>query len=70
MVITKTIRPEDVKLQQWQERRDQCAAKFGKFKVEHLMTLLGPNYAKIERLVVGEKRTAATALEIIDLTED
>ncbi|UZP44729.1 hypothetical protein NXS19_012541 [Fusarium pseudograminearum] len=83
MVVTKTTRPEDVILQQWQERRDQCAAKFGKFKVEHLMTLLGPNYAKIERLgpgpaqtptsqspVVGEKRTAATALEIIDLTED
>ncbi|KAM0238644.1 hypothetical protein ACHAPO_003613 [Fusarium lateritium] len=83
MVVTKTCRPEDVAMQRWQERRDECAAEFGKFKVEYLKILLGPNYVSIERLgpgpdqtttsqppVVGKKRTAATALEIIDLTED
>ncbi|GKU02263.1 unnamed protein product [Fusarium langsethiae] len=48
MVVTKTCRPEDMELQRWKERRDQCAAKFRKFKVEHLKILLGPNYVKIE----------------------
>jgi hypothetical protein len=83
MVVTKTGRSEEVKFQQWQKRRDECAATFGKFENEHLKTLLGSNFIKIERLgprsaqttrlqspVVGEKRRAADAPEIVDLTSD
>lgn len=83
MVVTKTSRPEEVKLRDWRKRRDQCAAKFAKFEVEDLKTLLGSDYAKIERLgprpaqtttsqspAVGEKRAADNSLEVIDLTSD
>ena len=83
MVVTKTGRPEEVKLRDWRKRRDQCAAKFTKFEVEDLKALLGPDYAKIERLgsrpaqtttsqspVTGEKRAPGNAPEIIDLTSD
>ena len=83
MVVTKTSRPEEVKLQDWRNRRDQCAAKFAKFEAEDLKTLLGSDYVKIERLgprpaqtttsqspAAGEKRAADNAPEIIDLTSD
>ncbi|RBR12852.1 uncharacterized protein FIESC28_08442 [Fusarium coffeatum] len=83
MVVTKTGRPEEVKLQDWRKRRDQCAAKFAKFEAEDLKTLLGSDYAKIERLgprpaqtttsqspAAGEKRAADNAPEVIDLTSE
>nr|CEG04970.1 unnamed protein product [Fusarium clavum] len=83
MVVTKTSRPEEVRLRDWQKRRDQCAAKFAKFGVEDLKTLLGSDYAKIERLgprpaqtttsqssAAGEKRAADNSPEVIDLTSD
>ncbi|RFN45751.1 hypothetical protein FIE12Z_10007 [Fusarium flagelliforme] len=83
MVVTKTSRPEEVRLRDWQKRRDQCAAKFAKFEVEDLKTLLGSDYTRIERLgtipaqattsqspATGEKRVADKAPEVIDLTSD
>jgi len=83
MVVTKTSRPEEIRLRDWQKRRDQSTAKFAKFEAEDLKTLLGSDYDKTERLgprlaqttnsqspAVGEKRTAGNAPEVIDLTSD
>ncbi|RGP79497.1 hypothetical protein FLONG3_2245 [Fusarium longipes] len=83
MVVTKTIQPGHVKLQNWRARRKQCAKAFGEFGVERLKTLLGSSYVEVERLgprpartttsqspVVGKKRAAAGTFEVIDLTSD
>ncbi|KAF5659957.1 hypothetical protein FHETE_9239 [Fusarium heterosporum] len=84
LVITKTTRPQELKLQSWLKRLDQVVEQLSQFKAEHLATLLGPDIERVKQLgkrqkgqgnisqhpVVGEKRKADDAGEVIDLTSD
>ncbi|KAH6963707.1 hypothetical protein DER45DRAFT_610045 [Fusarium avenaceum] len=84
LVITKTNRPQELKLQRWLERLDQVVKQLSQFKAEHLATLLGSDVERVKQLgkrqkgqgnlshrpAVGEKRRADAALDVIDLTSD
>ncbi|KAM0324713.1 hypothetical protein ACHAPQ_008270 [Fusarium lateritium] len=84
LVITKTTRPQDLKLQRWLKRLDQVLEQLSQFKAEHLATLLGPDVERVKQLgkrqkgqgnlphrpAVGEKRRADAACDVIDLTSD
>ncbi|KAG5659073.1 hypothetical protein KAF25_007626 [Fusarium avenaceum] len=84
LVITKTTRPQELKLQRWLERLDHVVEQLSQFKAEHLATLLGSDVERVKqlgkrqkgqgnlshRLAVGEKRRADAAFDVIDLTSD
>ncbi|KAM0343299.1 hypothetical protein ACHAPU_008749 [Fusarium lateritium] len=84
LVITKTTRPQELKLQHWLKLLDKVVEQLSQFKAEHLATLLGSDVERVKQLgkrqkgqgnisqrpVVGEKRRADDAFEVIDLTSD
>jgi hypothetical protein len=84
LVITKTTRPQELKLQKWLKLLDQVVEQLSQFKAEHLATLLGPDVERVKQLgkrqkgqgnlshrpAVGEKRRADAACDVIDLTSD
>ncbi|KAF5599829.1 2OG-Fe(II) oxygenase superfamily [Fusarium pseudoanthophilum] len=83
LVVTKKTPPEVVELQNWKARREAVLIHLNQFKTDHLRTVLGANFEKVDILrreeegqanmarlpVVGDKRSIDQT-EIIDLTSD
>ncbi|KAF5712900.1 hypothetical protein FMUND_8178 [Fusarium mundagurra] len=55
LVVTKTSRPQGVKLEAWKKRRDQVLEEFDQIQPHHLKKLLGKEYKTIEQLRAGQK---------------
>ncbi|KAI1048312.1 hypothetical protein LB506_002214 [Fusarium annulatum] len=55
LVVTKTSRPQGVKLEAWKKRRDQVLEEFDQIQRHHLKKLLGKEYETIEQLRTGQK---------------
>ncbi|KIL91002.1 hypothetical protein FAVG1_05698 [Fusarium avenaceum] len=55
LVITKTTRPQELKLQRWLERLDQVVKQLSQFKAEHLATLLGSDVERVKQLGKRQK---------------
>ncbi|KAF5550948.1 hypothetical protein FNAPI_7623 [Fusarium napiforme] len=55
LVVTKTSRPQGVKLEAWKKRRDQVLEEFDQIQPHHLKKLLGKGYKTIEQLRAGQK---------------
>ncbi|KAF9760928.1 hypothetical protein IL306_004056, partial [Fusarium sp. DS 682] len=55
LVVTKTSRPQGVKLELWQKQRDQVLEEFDQIQERHLKTLLGKQYERIEKLHMSQK---------------
>ncbi|RBR10278.1 hypothetical protein FVER53590_26519 [Fusarium verticillioides] len=55
LVVTKTSRPQGVKLKAWKKRRDQVLKEFDQIQPHHLKKLLGKGYKTIEQLRAGQK---------------
>ncbi|KAF4959863.1 hypothetical protein FGADI_1366 [Fusarium gaditjirri] len=55
LVVTKTSRPQEVKLEAWKKRRAQVLEEFDQIQPHHLKNLLGKEYKTIEQLRAGQK---------------
>ncbi|EMT65032.1 hypothetical protein FOC4_g10011006 [Fusarium odoratissimum] len=55
LVVTKTSRPQGVKLEAWKKRRDQVLEEFDQIQPHHLKKLLGKECETIEQLRAGQK---------------
>ncbi|KAF5229966.1 hypothetical protein FANTH_14043 [Fusarium anthophilum] len=55
LVVTKTSRPQGVKLEAWKKGRGQVLAEFDQIQPHHLKKLLGKEYKTIEQLRSSQK---------------